>query len=100
MSKAAKTQQPRWYTIPVRVLLVTFLVTLLSFAIALLLSIAALVISAKLHGSTPDMRFAYRYVAIPVAVAAGSMVLVLSLVMEVRHYRRSRVLAGIARASQ
>ena len=100
MSKAAKTRQPRWYTIPVRVLLVTFLVTLLSFAIALLLSIAALVISAKLHCSTPDMGLAYRYVALPVAVAAGSMVLVLSLVMEVRHYRRSRVLAGIARASR
>ena len=100
MPNPANPRQPRWYAIPARVLLVTFLVSLLSFALGLLLSIAGLVIVAKLHGSTPDMRFAYRSIALPVAVASGAIVLVLSLVMEIRHYRRSRILAGIARASR
>ena len=100
MPSPANLRQPRWYAIPARVLLVTFLVSLLSFALGLLLSIVGLVIMAKLHGSTPDMRFAYRHIARPVAVASGAIVLVVSLVMEIRYYRRSRILAGIARASR
>ena len=32
-------RKPRWYLIPVRILIVTFLVTLLSFALSLLLGI-------------------------------------------------------------
>lgn len=93
-------RKPRWYIIPARVLFVTFLITLLSFAVILLLSIIGLGIWARLHGASPDMRFAYRGIALPAAVVAGSIVLVLSLVMEVRHYRQSKALAGIARASR
>jgi hypothetical protein len=37
---------PRWYAIPVRVLLVTFIGTLISFAISLLLGIVGTVIGA------------------------------------------------------
>lgn len=91
---------PRWYAIPGRVLFFTFLLTLMSFAVVLLLSITGLLISAAVHGGTPDMRFAYRHVALPAAVVSGSVTLVLSLVMEIRHYRQARALAGIARASR
>jgi microcin C transport system permease protein len=42
----------------------------------------------------------FRHIALPVALVAGSIVFVLALVMEIRHYRQARTLAGIARASQ
>ena len=91
---------PRWYAIPGRVLFFTFLLTLMSFAVVLFLSIVGLVISAAVHGGTPDMRFAYRHVALPAAAASGAVTLVLSLVIEVRHYRQAKTLAGIARLSR
>ena len=89
-----------WYAIPARVLFVTFLMTLLSFAVSLLLSIVGMVIVSRLQGTTPDLPFAYRHIALPVALAAGSIGLVAAVVMEVRHYRRSKTLAGIVRASR
>jgi hypothetical protein len=100
MSSQPKMRRARWYTIPARVLLVTFLLTLFSFATSLLLSILGVVIAAKVHGTHPDMRIAYRNIALPVAIVAGSIVLVLSLVMEIRHYRQSKTLDGIVRASR
>jgi hypothetical protein len=59
-----------------------------------------LVVAGWLHGTSPDLRFAYRHIALPVALVAGSIVFVLALVMEVRHYRQAKTLAGIVRASQ
>jgi uncharacterized BrkB/YihY/UPF0761 family membrane protein len=100
MQMLDQVRRPRWYAIPGRVLLVTFLMTLLSFAVTLLLSIVGMVIVAGLQGVAPDMRFAYRRIAFPVALVAGSIVLVLSLIMEIRHYRHARALAGIVRASR
>jgi len=100
MLSRSNPRKPRWYIIPARVLFVTFLVSLLSFAVVLLLSILGMVMVARVHGASPDMRFAYRGVALPAAVVAGSIVLVLSLAMEIRHYRQSKAPAGIARASR
>lgn len=91
-------RQPRWYLIPVRVLLVTFIVTLLSFAISLLLGIGGTVLAARLRAVPPDMTFAYRHVALPVAAMVAAIVLVSACFMEVRHYRQSRALAQIERA--
>ena len=90
--------QPHWFWIPVRVLLVTFLLTLLSFAASLLLAIVGLVTGARLHGSVPDMTMAYRHIAIPAAAIVGVIVLVSAITMEVRHYRQSKALAEIERA--
>lgn len=100
MAKAFNPRKPRWYTIPARVLFVTFLLTLLSFALSLLLSILGLVVVAKLKGASPDLRFAYRGVALPAAAITGAIVLFLSSVLEIRHYRQARALDGIARASR
>ena len=100
MPSLPKMRKARWYAIPARVLLVTFLLTLFSFAASLLLSILGVVITAKVHGTHPDMRIAYRNIALPVAMVAGSIVLVLALVMEIRHYRQSKTLDGIMRASR
>jgi TRAP-type C4-dicarboxylate transport system permease small subunit len=95
----AKARPPRWYAIPVRVGLVTFIGTLLCFAVSLLLAIFGTVIVAALRGVHPDMRVAYRHIALPMALVAGSIIFVLVLVMEVRHYRQSRTLTAIERMS-
>ncbi|MBZ5705782.1 MAG: hypothetical protein LAN63_10545 [Acidobacteriia bacterium] len=98
---SARTQvrQPRWYWIPVRVLLVTFLLTLLSFAVSLLLGILGLVIAAKLQGTHANVTIAYRYVAPPAAAVVGAIVLVSAIFLEVRHYRQAKALADIERVS-
>ena len=82
-----------------RILLVTLLATLLSFAVGLLLGILGTVIGAKVHGVAPDMRLAYRYVALPTAVAVGAIVTTLMTALEIRHYRRAKVLADLERAA-
>ncbi len=88
----AIAKRPRWITIPFRVLLMTFLTTLLAFAIALLLSILGTVIYSQMRHVAPNMPFAYRHIAFPFAITVGAIVLVLSLVMEIRHYRKRKQL--------
>jgi hypothetical protein len=89
-----------WLLIPARVLLVTFLGTLLAFALSLLVGIVGIVVSSWARGVRPNMTLAYRHIAIPGAMLAGVIVLVGSIVVEVRHYRQMKALAGIERASR
>jgi uncharacterized membrane protein YfcA len=98
-STATPVRPPRWYLIPIRVLLVTFIVTLLSFAVSLLLGIGGTVVAAKLRGIHPDMTFAYRHVALPVAATVAAIVLVSACFMEARHYRQAKTLSQIERVS-
>jgi hypothetical protein len=98
LSTKANTR-PNWYLIPVRVLLVTFLLMLLTFAVSLLLGILGLVIAARLRGFHPNMTTAYRYVALPAAAGVGAIVLISASVIEIRHYRQSKALAEIERIS-
>jgi hypothetical protein len=83
----------------VRVLLVTFIGTLLSFAMSLLLAIVGTVMAGAWRGLHPDMRVAYRHIAVPIGVVSGSVVFVLALVMEIRYYRQSKTLQAIERIS-
>lgn len=94
----ATSVRPRWIGIPVRVLLTTVVVTLLAFAVSLLLSILGMVVYSQVKHVSPNMPFAYRYVAFPFAITVGVIVIALSLSMEVRHYRQRRALASIERA--
>jgi TRAP-type C4-dicarboxylate transport system permease small subunit len=80
----------RWFLVPPRVLLVTFLLALLSFAVCLLLGILGLVISAGVRGVHPNMTIAYRAIAFPAAVLGGAAALVAAIVMEIRHRRQQR----------
>lgn len=89
-------RKQRWYLIPVRIVLVTFIVTLLSFAVSLLLGIFGVLLAAKVRGVHPNMTLAYRDVALPVAGIVAAIVLVSATVMEVRHYRQSKALGNIA----
>ena len=99
MASPDKPRLPRWYGIPVRVLLATFIGTLVCFAVALLIGIFGIVIVSLLRGIHPDMRLAYRVIALPMALVAGIIIFALSLIMEIRHYRQYKTLAGIERAS-
>ena len=96
--RRAPVHNPRWFYIPVRVLLVTFLLTLLSFALSLLLGILATVIHARLSGFHPNMTIAYWHIAIPVAAVVGTVVLISTTVLEIKHYRQAKALAAIERA--
>jgi len=96
---SASPRPPRWYAIPVRVLLVTFIGTLICFAVSLLAGIIATVAIAAVRHVQPNMTLAYRRIALPAAIVAGVIILVLSLTMEIRHYRQSKTLAAIARVS-
>ena len=51
---------PRWYGIPIRTLLLTFVGTLLCFAVSLFLGILGTIAVSALRGVHPDMTFAYR----------------------------------------
>jgi len=93
-------RQPRWYVIPLRVMLLTFLLTLLAFAVGLLVGILGIVVRATLRGLHPNMTVAYRHVALPLAVAAGAVALIVVTVLEIRNYRQARALAQIVRASR
>ncbi len=99
MPPKSLARSPRWYAIPVRVLLITFIGTLLSFAISLFLGIIGIFIVSTVRGARPDMTMAYRHIALPFAVVAGAIIFMLALAMDIRHYRQSRMLAAIERVS-
>lgn len=89
----------RWYGVLFRAGVITFLGTLLTFVVSLFLGIIGTVVAGVISGHHPDMRFAYRHIALPVAITAACALLLGSLIYETRQYRQSRVLASIARAS-
>ncbi len=95
MSQNHRLRSPHWYGVPARVLLFTFIGTLLCFAVILLFALLGTVSTAALRGVHPDMRIAYRMIALPAAAVAGAVILVLSSIMEIRHYRQSKTLSAI-----
>ena len=82
----------RWYMVPVRVLLATFVVTLISFAVSLFLGILGVVLAARVRGIPPNMTIAYRHVAFPIAATVAAVVLVSASFMEGRHYHQAKTL--------
>jgi len=92
-------RKPRLFLIPIRVFLATVLLTLLAFAVSLLLGILGIVIAARVRGIPPDLSFAYRYIAAPIAAIVGAIVMILALALEIRHYRQSKALTQIERMS-
>lgn len=100
MASSPSAHAPHWYGVPVRVALLTFLGTLISFAVFLMLAIPGTAIVAALRGVHPDMRIAYRLVALPGALAVGAVIFVAALVMEIRHFRQTKTLTAIERISR
>jgi uncharacterized membrane protein len=97
MSSLSASRSPHWYGVPVRVGLLTFIGTLICFAVSLLLAIVGTVGVAAIRGIHPDMRVAYRHIALPMAIVAGAIILVIASIMEVRHYRQLKALSAIER---
>ena len=93
------TQRPRWTGTIARVFAFTFFATLLSFAVALLLSILGTVAYSLVQHAPPNLIFAYKHIALPIAIAAGTVVLLASLAIEIRNYRRCQILAAIERTA-
>ena len=96
---AAQTDRPRWIGAAARVFAFTFFGTLLTFAVTLLLSILGTVVHSQVEHVAPNLVFAYRRIAFPIAVSVGTIVLIVSLVLEIRNYRRWKVLVAIERTA-
>jgi hypothetical protein len=80
-----------------RVLLITFILTGLTFAVSLLFGILGMAGIGVLRGHLPDMRMAYRHFAFPVAMTVGGCAFIAAWVMEIRHYRQKKSETGMAR---
>jgi uncharacterized membrane protein len=85
--------------IPFRILLITFLGTLLSFAVSTFLGILGTIAWAALHHTNPNLTSVYRHFAPLIAAVVGFIVLVVATVHEVRYYRQAKALAAIERLS-
>ncbi len=94
-----KSARATWIAIPVRAFALTFLFTLLSFAVALLLSILGTIVYSQIEHVAPNLTFAYRHIAFPFAICVGSVVLIVMLIVEFRNYRQHRALSAIERAN-
>ena len=77
----------------------TFLSFLASFAVALFLSILGTVIYSRFEHIPPDLMFAYKHIAFPIAIGGGAIALIITLIMEARSYRQNKVLAALERAA-
>jgi len=71
----------------VRVLFTTMLFTAGGMGIGLLLGIIGMIIYGLVAGVPPDMRNAYRHIAIPIAITIGTIAFVGALVLEIRAQR-------------
>ncbi|HYL96002.1 MAG TPA: hypothetical protein VET69_09370 [Terriglobales bacterium] len=85
------TRKPRLLGVFFRALLITFVLTLLAFAVTLLLAIIGLSLLGVIAGHRPDMATAYRYGALPMAMLAAVVVLVTAFVIEFKRYRQRLV---------
>jgi amino acid transporter len=77
------------FTSAVRVLFTTLIFTAGGMGLGLLLGIIGMITYGLIAGVQPDMRNAYRHVAIPVAITIGCVALAGALALEVRA-RRTR----------
>jgi cytochrome bd-type quinol oxidase subunit 1 len=82
------TRKPRLTGVFVRALLITFVLTLLAFAVTLLLAIIGLSLYGIIRGHHPDMATAYRYIAFPMALLVALIVLITAFMTEFKRYRR------------
>jgi amino acid transporter len=87
--KPARSPVSLLFTSAVRVLFTTLIFTAGGMGLGLLLGIIGMITYGLAAGVQPDMRNAYRHVAIPIAITIGCVALIGALVLEVRA-RRTR----------
>ena len=86
-----RVRKPSIFLLIVRVIVITVLITLLAFAVALFFGITGIVLVDMIRGGGVNLALAYRNVALPVAMAVLVIAFMATLTVEVRHYRRLRV---------
>ena len=82
------TRKPRLAGVFVRALLITLVLTLLAFALTLLLAIIGLSLYGLIRAHHPDMAQAYRYIALPMALLVALIVLITAFINEFKRYRQ------------
>jgi len=75
-----------------RIIMITFGITGISFAVSLFVGILCMVMMGAFRGHFPDMRLAYRMFALPVAVMVGTLAFVITSVVEIRDYIKAKML--------
>jgi hypothetical protein len=75
-----------------RIIMITFGITGISFAVSLFVGILCMAMMGAFRGHFPDMRLAYRMFALPVAVMVGTLAFAVTCVVEFRDYFRAKVL--------
>jgi hypothetical protein len=88
MAPARRSRLSIAFTSTVRVFFTTLLFTAGGMGAGLFLGILGTVLFGLLAGRQVDMANAYKHVAIPVAICAGSIALIGSAVLEVRARRQ------------
>ncbi len=76
--------------VAVRIALITVLITIFCFAVSLFLGIAGIVVVGMIKGGISDMSLAYRHIAFPIAMVAMTIAFFVTLVSEIKHYRRMK----------
>lgn len=82
------TRKPRLPGVFFRTLLITFVLTLLAFAVTLLLAIVGFSVFGLVQRHRPDLANAYKYIAVPIAAVVATVVLVTAWITEFKRYRR------------
>ncbi len=103
MKAPTHARRPRRYRLLLaafRVVLITFVVTIMAFCVALLFGIVGIVLTKMIRGGPgPNLALAYRHIALPVAIAVLVVAFIITLIVEVRHYRRERAAITVQRGN-
>src|SRR5512146_2028987 len=88
--QTVSVRKPNKAMVVVRVVLITLLITAFCFAVSLFLGIAGIMLVGMIKGGISDVSLAYRHIAFPIAMGAMTIGFVVTLVNEIRHYRRMK----------
>jgi membrane protein YdbS with pleckstrin-like domain len=90
MPNSATVHRPSVLAIAPRVLVITFAVSALSFALLLLLGIVGTALWYAVRGQPLVMTHAYRSFAIPAVKVVAAVTFIGAVILEIRHYLRAR----------
>jgi len=90
-SDVRHSRKPKIWLLVARVVIITVLATLLSFAIALFFAVTGIMLVAMIRGGGVNLTAAYRHIALPIALVTLVIAFVVNLVIEIRYYRRARM---------
>jgi membrane protein YdbS with pleckstrin-like domain len=96
MLNSATPHRPSLLAIAPRVLVITFAVSALVFALLLLVGIVGTALWYAVHGQPLVMTHAYRSFAIPAVKVVAAVTFICAVILEIRHYLKARSEAAAA----